>query len=99
MIPILTVQTTLTLAGLEALLNYQRRRTVVRLSSPRTFEATSTRHSGGGAGCSSSPRKSGLRNSRLQTTEHSSLEKQPSVSLPHSHTVRMSQALDGSYPA
>src|SRR5437867_3238503 len=40
-----------------------------------------------------------LRNSRLQTTEHSSLEKQLSVSLPHSHTVRMSQALDGSYPA
>src|SRR5438552_1170674 len=98
-ITIITLQTTLTLSGLEAPLNCQRRRTVVRLSSPRTFEATSTRHSGVGAGCSSRLRKSGLRNSRLQTTEHSSLEKQLSVSLPHSHTVRMIQALDGSYPA
>src|SRR5438445_2891738 len=94
---IITLQTTLTLSGLEAPLNCQRRRTVVRLSSPRTFEATSIRHSVVGAGCSSSPPKSGLRNSRLQTTEHSSLEKRLSVSLTHSHTVRMSQALDESY--
>src|SRR5207244_4103626 len=90
--------TTSTLSGLEAALNCQRRRTVVRLSSPRTFEATSTRHSVVGVGCSNSPPKSGPRNSRLQTTEHSSLEKQLFVSLPHSRTVRMSQALDGSYP-
>src|SRR5438552_16455780 len=95
-ITIITLQTTLTLSGLEAPLNSQRKRTLARLSSPRTFEATSTLHSGGGVGCSSSPPKSGLRNSRLLTTEHSSLEKQLSVSLPHSHTVRMSRASDGS---
>src|SRR5438309_9778335 len=99
MITSITLRTALSMSGLEAHLNCQRRRTVGRLCSPRTFEATSIRHSDVGVGCSRSPPKSGLRNSRLQTTEHSSLEKQLSVSLLHSHTVRMSQALDGSYPA
>src|SRR5437016_4928029 len=71
-ITIITLQTTLTLSGLEAPLNSQRKRTLARLSSPRTFEATSTLHSGGGGGCSSRPLKNGLRNSRPATAAHPS---------------------------
>src|SRR5713101_1141587 len=69
---------TSTLSGLEAPPNCQRKHTQAKLFSPRTFEATSTQHSGVGVGCSSRPPKNGLRNSKLQTTEHSTLEKQPS---------------------
>src|SRR5256884_57284 len=89
-------QTTSTRYGLEALPSCHRKRTPERLSSPRTFEATSTPHSAVGVGCSSRPPKSGLRNSRPQITERSSLERQLLDSLPQYHMARMSRALDGS---
>src|SRR5260370_30062582 len=96
---IITLPTISILYGLEALRSCRRKHTLVRLSSPRTFEARSTQRSGVGAGCSNRLQKSGLRNSRPRTTARSTLEKQQSASLPHSHTVKMNQASDGYYLA